>query len=234
MPKKSGRQPAQIKYPCGEWYSGTPIGFLTLRELQYSNTLVLWRIFLHLRCWGLPEYELLDARTLPQFCGVVAKGSEAVFAFVEDAKRAVLYTGLGGLVKDDWLTFMVPSFDPVTGVPPQARDELGRICHEMWGLLVRLDPAAAPIALDEQTPIRLAEQTEPVAEPPSALQQRILRALKGKTLTLDAIAAKLDGDRSHIHQAGLKQLMESGRIKNSRAAGGYYRPDAPPSDFSDE
>jgi hypothetical protein len=74
------------------------------------------------------------------------------------------------------------------------------------------------------------------AEPPfiaTELQERILEALHGKALTLDALAEKLKTDRSALHRDGLKELMQLGRIANVRRVG-YYRTDAPPSKYAKE
>jgi hypothetical protein len=68
---------------------------------------------------------------------------------------------------------------------------------------------------------------------PSELQRQILQKLNGKALTLDALAAKLQVDRSRVHRDGLKELMAQGFVTNHRRVGGYYRPDAPPPELRD-
>ncbi len=61
-------------------------------------------------------------------------------------------------------------------------------------------------------------------------QRAILSALSGRALSLKALAKELDGcDPSQLQRCHLKPLMDSGRLKNERKIGGYYRPDAPPS-----
>jgi hypothetical protein len=68
---------------------------------------------------------------------------------------------------------------------------------------------------------------------PTALQERILAALEGKALTLDALAEKLDADRSNLHRRALKELMRCGLVGNHLRVG-YYRPDAPPAKYADQ
>lgn len=69
---------------------------------------------------------------------------------------------------------------------------------------------------------------------PSELQQRILEVLQHKALTLDALTAKLEIDRSNLHRDGIKELKRRGLIDNNRRAGGYYRPDAPPLKYAEQ
>ena len=69
---------------------------------------------------------------------------------------------------------------------------------------------------------------------PSDLQERILEVLQQKALTLDALAVKLDVDRSALYRDGIKELMQRGLIANNRRVGGYYRPDAPPPKYAEQ
>jgi hypothetical protein len=74
------------------------------------------------------------------------------------------------------------------------------------------------------------------AEPhfiPTQVQKEVLDLLKGKVLTLDALAEKLNHDRSTLHRRALKELMQRGKVKNNQRVGGYYRPDAPPAAYHD-
>ena len=63
---------------------------------------------------------------------------------------------------------------------------------------------------------------------PSAFQRRILDALKGVALTGEELMAKLNVGKNWLYDGGLRELKEKGLVRNSRRAGGYYRPDAPP------
>jgi hypothetical protein len=85
-------------------------------------------------------------------------------------------------------------------------------------------PAAGP------PPAQATEQELPFI--PTELQGRILQALDGKAMTLDALAAKLDVDRSTLYRFGVKELKARGLIANNRRVGGYYRPDAPPPKYA--
>ncbi len=69
---------------------------------------------------------------------------------------------------------------------------------------------------------------------PSELQQCILEVLQHKALTLDALAVKLDIDRSNLHRDGIKELKRRGLIDNNRRVGGYYRPDVPPPKYAEQ
>jgi hypothetical protein len=75
------------------------------------------------------------------------------------------------------------------------------------------------------------EATKPFI--PTELQERVLGALNGKALTLDALAVSLEEDRSRLHRDAIKELMERGKVKNHRRVGGYYRPDALPPKYAD-
>jgi predicted transcriptional regulator len=65
------------------------------------------------------------------------------------------------------------------------------------------------------------------------LQERILKALEEKALTLDALAEQLQVERSQLYRDGIKELKEHGRIKNHRRIGGYYRRDRPPPKYAE-
>ena len=118
---------------------------LSPTEYKYQAFLALWTTYLHLRAWGLPDYEELSPGDKEYFRGLVAKGRDAVFSHVEDTKRAVLAAGLGSQVHDDCLNFLgAASFDPVKGLPQALRDQLGTIMYPMYALLVRLDPDSMP------------------------------------------------------------------------------------------
>jgi hypothetical protein len=99
-------------------------------------------------------------------------------------------------------------------------------------------PAPSPPSEELDTPAAPEGPREDQAEAgrsfiPTDLQERILEALNGKALTLDALAEKLDHERSSLHRDGLKELMRRGLVRNNRRAGGYYRPDAPPPKYAD-
>jgi hypothetical protein len=67
-----------------------------------------------------------------------------LFAHVEDCKRAVLAAGLGDVVRDEWLNVLSASgITPTRGLCEADRNHLGHILHELYPLLVRLDPTAA-------------------------------------------------------------------------------------------
>jgi hypothetical protein len=60
-------------------------------------------------------------------------------------------------------------------------------------------------------------------------QQEILSNLEGRAMTGKALAKKLKvEDLSQLQRTHIKPLLDSGRVKNDRKIGGYYRPDSPP------
>ncbi len=65
---------------------------------------------------------------------------------------------------------------------------------------------------------------------PSELQLEIWNALENRSMTTDDLVATLSVSRPTLFKkpGGLPQLLEHGLIRNDRAHGGYYRPDAPP------
>jgi hypothetical protein len=112
-------------------------------EWKHAAFQALWTTYLHLRAWGLPEYEELTPEDKAYFRGLVNKGRDALFAHIEDCKRAVLRGGLSGQVRDEWLAVIgLHDFDLVKGFPQAKRDRLGKLLDEMYPLLVRLDPDA--------------------------------------------------------------------------------------------
>ena len=90
---------------------------------------------------------VVELQELDEVKGLLAKGKDAVFSHVENCKRAVLAAGLGERVKDEWLALLgFADFDLVNGFPQAKRQSLARMLDEMWPLMVRLDPGAAPSA----------------------------------------------------------------------------------------
>jgi hypothetical protein len=95
------------------------------------------------------------------------------------------------------------------------------------------DPCKAKEALRERTQA-LATVAKllmyvPEAEGRTPLQRQVLGALDGRALTKEALANYLNCDPVTLYRpGGIKELMEAGRVQNSRIVGGYYRPDRPP------
>lgn len=144
MTKRNARKPATTPRPAR----------LVPVEHKYGAVLALWATYLHLRTWGLPEYEELVPEDKKYFRALVAKGRDALFAHVEDCKRAVLRAGLGEQVRDEWLAILgMRDFDLVHGFPDTKRAKLGRMLDEMYPLLVRLDPTALPPACPAGEPV---------------------------------------------------------------------------------
>lgn len=83
---------------------------------------------------------------------------------------------------------------------------------------------AAGLAETIEASNRASDREIPVTE----LQAKIWDILEGKALTADALEGKLEIDRKQLYRDGINPLKGSGRIKNDRKLGGYYRPDAPP------
>ena len=75
---------------------------------------------------------------------------------------------------------------------------------------------------------------EPIKFVPNAFQRGILEALKGKALRTDELARRV-GDRRRLFRptGGLSELQDEGLVKHTRRVG-YYRPDEPPPEVSDE
>jgi len=59
-------------------------------------------------------------------------------------------------------------------------------------------------------------------------QRAILDILRGRVLTLKALAGELGCDPSRLHRDHLKPLLRADYIRNDRRVSGYYRPDEPP------
>lgn len=100
-----------------------------------------------------------------------------------------------------------------------------------------VSPVVSPAAEQERAAISTLSPLPPDADLPflpSELQERILEALQYKALTLDALAAKLQVERSALHRDGIKELKRRGLIANNRRAGGYYRPDVPPPKYAEQ
>jgi biotin operon repressor len=118
-----------------------------------------------------------------------------------------------------------------TFVPPEAREQT-----EVVPDVVLPDPVPptgeASEAGDTSAASAPSRQTD-APFIPTELQRRILQKLDGKVLTLDALAQKLETDRSRVHRDGIKELKDRGFVKNNRRLGGYYRPDSPPPDYRD-
>jgi len=124
-------------------HSGAGVKAEHAENLRYDALCALWRTYLHMRAWGLPEYDELGPEDKECFRRLVRDGK--LFAHVEDCKRAVLAAGLGDVVKDEWLNFLAASgITPTQGLSEANRNQLGHILYEMYPLLVRLDPDAAP------------------------------------------------------------------------------------------
>ena len=68
---------------------------------------------------------------------------------------------------------------------------------------------------------------------PSDLQREIWNALNGRGATADKLEGDLVVSRSTLFKdpGGLHEILKTGLIKNDRAHGGYYRPDAPPESY---
>ena len=96
----------------------------------------------------------------------------------------------------------------------------------------RLEPALGgrEVTIEmREAAIRRAPPPPGEQEPPMTRKQReAWAALSGRALTADALAAEIDCDRGTLITEHLKPLMQSGRLKNDRKVGGYYRPDKPP------
>lgn len=101
----------------------------------------------------------------------------------------------------------------------------------------KLEPVDAAVAAVLDLCVRRLDEilahgvdTAEVPFVPTPLQRRVLDALKGRSLTKDALAAELGVDPSQLHRDALRQLMDTGveLVCNKLRGVGYYRPDAPP------
>jgi hypothetical protein len=73
----------------------------------------------------------------------------------------------------------------------------------------------------DSPPVR---QEEPLTDP----QKKILQALDGKALGVEALAAECDVDTPTLYKQGLKTVLETqGRVKHKHGLG-WYRTDRPP------
>jgi len=85
-------------------------------------------------------------------------------------------------------------------------------------------PSRSPVPVNKPQE-DLEEEWEPFI--PTPFQRGILKALDGKALRTDALAAVV-GDRSRLfRRGGLNELRDRGMVANHPAIG-FYRPDAPP------
>jgi hypothetical protein len=73
-------------------------------------------------------------------------------------------------------------------------------------------------------------ESENLAANLSELQKKILAALHRRSLTAQTLADELKIDTTRLYQpGGIKELMQSGSVKNARGKGrGYFRVDFPP------
>lgn len=98
------------------------------------------------------------------------------------------------------------------------------------------DELTRALIRQNQELLKFIESTIPVAEDsafvPTAFQQDILKALDGKALRTDALAAKV-GDRRRLFKdpGGLPELQEHGLVSHNRRVG-YYRPDSLPPELT--
>lgn len=160
-------------------------------EWKYRAFLALWTTYLHLRAWGLPEYEQLDSEDRKYFRGLIAKGRDALFAHVEDCKRAVLRGGLGDQVPDGWINLIgLNGFDLQKGFSDTRRDHLGAIMHEMYPLLLRLHPEATP-------PARLAGTAAPD----------------------DLVTTEIAVEQFFVSEATIRRKIKAGELRDYRPAG---------------
>ncbi|MCC6238756.1 MAG: hypothetical protein IT448_00425 [Phycisphaerales bacterium] len=114
---------------------------------RYDALYRLWEVYLHMRAWGLPEYEGLGAAARKRFAVLVKTG--ALFTYVEDCKRDVLRAGLSA--PDAWLWPLCADRCNDGVLPQEERDRLGRTLSEIYLQLVRLDPDANPAGSDNQS-----------------------------------------------------------------------------------
>jgi hypothetical protein len=120
---------------------------LSPAEWKYDAFMALWETYLHLRAWGQPEYEELQPEDKRYFKGLVAKGRQALLFHLEDCKLSVVRAGLGDQVRDEWLAILgLSDFDLAKGFPTAKRERLGKMLHEMYPTLLRLDPHVTPLA----------------------------------------------------------------------------------------
>lgn len=74
-----------------------------------------------------------------------------------------------------------------------------------------------------------AEGILAMAQSLSPRQQQILDALDGRALTADDLANEIGcGRRTLFHRNGIKELCQIRLVRNYGPYGGYYRPEAPP------
>ncbi len=109
----------------------------------------LWRILLHMRAWGRPEYtaENLGTVETENFKDILRYGTSGLFNYVESLKSAILDAGLGGRMKDDWLAFLVGGFDLAKGLSADNSASIGRMMEAMYPLMLKLR-AEARVARD--------------------------------------------------------------------------------------
>lgn len=94
--------------------------------------LPLWEVFLHLRSWGLPEYEDLQTKGREEFRALVASGLDAIYKHINMCQSRIVNAKLGSSVEDNWLKpVYISDFDPVTGLTPAKRKVAGKMLEEM-------------------------------------------------------------------------------------------------------
>lgn len=107
--------------------------------------------------------------------------------------------------------------------------------------VARLQEIARSLLRQNQELAKIVEQMLPLPPArfiPNPFQEEILAALDGKGLRTDALCLLVAGGSKHgLYRArgegggGLLELMEQGLVANHPRVG-YYRPDAPPGEFS--
>ena len=102
---------------------------------EYEAVYSLWQLFLHMECWGRPEYERLDPDERTEFSRLVNDGT--VFEAVEDCKRLVLSQGVN--LSNQALCFLAAhTLAPGVPLSEASRAQAAEISFELYPLMVRL------------------------------------------------------------------------------------------------
>lgn len=81
---------------------------------------------------------------------------------------------------------------------------------------------------DAHTRARSSPESEQPCTTFTETQRSILSLLDGRAMSGKELANEIGCDLSRLQRDHLKPLMTAGRVLNSKAVGGYYRPDKPP------
>jgi hypothetical protein len=198
--------PEEQYHPSEDWLN--PLAELLMRwhQLDYKS----WDNFTNALCRALRDVNCF------QLIGWIVGGEPAPI-LSEQSERAALRAALRALERD---------YD--------GPEEVSRLTPEIRRDLTDLRQRALQAAENRQETWthRHRKSITINGKPLTEVQRKIWTALDGKPLQLKKLAKEIGyrADTSRLHRDQLKPMMSTDPplVRNDKAIGGYYRPDAPP------